>query len=242
MARKPQTSPILLNWSERLQATDVQDPLGLVGRGSTRIASRLLYCITSITPRARYYSFIPWCIFDYRQREMGTQHALDLEQAIIIREQALTLACIAHHEGESCSGPGLVGSREAKKWFAKGNRLANFEKMKRFTKNPALGQYRNSIVNLGLLVTETETPDTDEEARENDQTFNGELSALGLDLAKRFDEKAAGLLATKSIASKNRSCSIDDLAEFGKQGGLCELSQKGSADRELLRDIFFARV
>ena len=33
---------------------------------------------------------------------------------------------------------------------------------------------------------------------------------------------------------------VDDLAEFGRHGGLCELPQKGSADREPLRDIFFA--
>ena len=104
MAKKPQTSPILLRWSDHVPASDVQDPLGLGLRGSTRLASRLLYCITSITPRARYFSFIPWCIFDHRQREKGKPHALGLRDGIIIREQALTLACIAHHEGEAMFG------------------------------------------------------------------------------------------------------------------------------------------
>ena len=160
-----------------------------------------------------------------------------------MREQAHTLACIAHHEGEPCSGPGLVGSREAKKRFAQIGKEANFKKMKRFTKNPALGQYLNSVVNLGLFVTEAERPDSDEESSHEDFTFdNIELSALGLDLAKRFDRKAGSLATTKHIASKDRCCSIGDLAEFGRYGGLCELTQKGSADRELLRDIFFALV
>jgi hypothetical protein len=45
-----------------------KDPLGLMGRVSNRLANQLLFCITSITPRARYYSFLPWCIEDYRQR------------------------------------------------------------------------------------------------------------------------------------------------------------------------------
>jgi len=243
MAKKRQTSPILLRWSEHVPASDVQDPLGLGLRGSTRLASRLLYCITSITPRARYFSFIPWCIFDHSQREKGKPHALGLRDAIIIREQALTLACIAHHGGEPCSGGSLVGSRDAKKWFANGSKEANFKKMKKFSKNPALGAYFNSLVNLGLFVTEAERPDSDEEGAEEDFTFDDiELSSLGLDLAKRFDQKAGSLSTAKHIASKDRCCSIDDLAEFGEHGGLCELSNRGSADRELLRDIFFALV
>ena len=241
MAKNPQTSPILLRWSDHVPASDVQDPLGLALRGSTRLASRLLYCITSITPRARYFSFIPWCIFDHRQREKGKPYALGLRDGIIIREQALTLACIAHHKGESCSGPGLVGSREARKWFAIGRKEANFKSLARFTKNPALGQYFNSLVNLGLFLMNSERPDSDEDGAGEDLSFDDiELSALGLDLAKRFDEKASGLATTKQIASKDRCCSLDDLAEFGKHGGLCELSNKGSADRVLLRDIFFA--
>ncbi len=160
-----------------------------------------------------------------------------------MREQALTLGCIAHHEGEPCTGGGLVGSRDAKKWFANGSKQANLKKMKKFSKNPALGAYLNSIVNLGLFVTEAERPDADEEGVGEEFTFDDiELSALGLELAKRFDQKAGGLDTTKNIASKERCCSLDDLAEFGKYGGLCELPNKGSADRELLRDIFFALV
>jgi hypothetical protein len=243
MAKKSNSSPILLRWSDHVPASDVQDPLGLGLRGSTRLASRLLYCITSITPRARYFSFIPWCIYNYREREKGKPYALGLRDGIIMREQALTLGCIAHHEGEPCLGGGLVGSQEAKKWFASGDKKANFKKMKKFSKNPALGAYLNSLVNLGLFVANDERPDTDEEKTVADFTFDDiELSALGLDLAKRFDRKAGGLATTQNIASKDRCCSVDDLAEFGKHGGLCELSKKGSADRELLRDLFFALV
>jgi len=243
MAKRPQKSPILLRWSDHVVASDVQDPLGLGLRGSTRLASRLLYCITSITPRARYFSFIPWCIFDHRQREKGKPHAWGLRDAIILREQALTLACIAHHNGEPCAGGNLVGSRDAKKWFANGGKAANFKKMKNFSKNPALGAYYNSLVNLGLFVTDDDLPDSDEESDSPESTFDDiELSALGLNLAKRYDSKASDLSATKQLASKERSCTIDGLAEFGKHGGLCELSHKGSAERELLRDIFFALV
>jgi hypothetical protein len=126
MAKQPQTSLILLRWSEHVPASDVQDPLGLGLRGSARLASRLLYCITSITPRARYFSFIPWCVFDYQQREKDKPYALGLRDAIVLREQALTLACITHHGGKPCNGGALVGSQGAQKWFARGEKEANF--------------------------------------------------------------------------------------------------------------------
>lgn len=243
MAKKLQTSPVLLRWSEHLPATGVQDPLGLALRGSARLASRLLYCVTSITPRARYFSFIPWCIFDYRQREKGQPHALSLRDGIILREQLLTLACVAHHDGGQCAGGALVGSDAAKKWFAKGEKAAPFKTLSKFAKVPALAAYFNSIVNLGLFSMEGDRADSDEEDSEQDFSFDDiELSSLGLDLAKRYDRKAGRLIATKQIALKDRCCQIDDLAEFGKHGGLCELSDEAAADRELLRDIFFAKV
>jgi hypothetical protein len=202
----------------------------------------LLYCITSVTPRARYFSFIPWCVFNYRQQEEGKPFALGLRDAIILREQALTSACIVHHGGKPCGGGALVGSQGAQKWFARSEKVANFKRLK-FAKNPALSAYFNSIVNLGFFVTESELPDTDEESNVQESTFDDiELSDLGLDLAKRYDSVIGKLAVTKQLATKDRSSSLTGLAEFGKHGGLCELSDKGSADRELLQNTFFALV
>lgn len=243
MAKGSQKTPVLLRWSQHVPATDVQDPLGLGLRGSARLASRLLYCITSITPRARYFSFIPWCVYDYQQREKGNAYALGLRDAIILREQALTLACITHHGGEPCAGGALVGSRDANKWFAKGRSQANFKKMNKFSKNPAMSAYFNSLVNLRFFVTHEELPDTDEESDTQEITFDDiKLSELGLDLAKRYDSAVGRLTVTKQLASKDWTCTLVGLAEFGKRGGLCELSVGDAADRELLRDIFFSLV
>src|SRR3954449_5468367 len=94
---KTTTKTILLRWSAHVPCADVQDPLGLSLRGSARLASRLLHCITSITPRARYYSFIPWCFHDYQCREKGNPDALGVKDAIVLRENALTLGCVRHH-------------------------------------------------------------------------------------------------------------------------------------------------
>src|SRR6056297_2898086 len=110
MAKTAKPERLLLRWSDHVPASDVQDPLGLGLRGSTRLASRLVFCITSVTPRARYFSFIPWCVLDYQKREKGKSFSTGLRDAIVFRERALTLGCIAHHEGTTCEGGGVVGS------------------------------------------------------------------------------------------------------------------------------------
>lgn len=242
MAKQPQSSVMLLRWSDHVPASDVQDPLGLGLRGSTRLASRLLFCITSITPRARYFSFIPWCVLDYQKREKEQSYALGLADAIAMREKALTLACIAHHEGEACVGGALVGSRKAASWFTKGRNEADFKRLS-FAKVPALNAYFNSLVNLGCFVTQDELPDSDEQDEERQMTFDDiELSPLGLDLAQRYESLVGRLKAVRQLSSFQRKCSMSSLAEWGKRGGLCELADVTAPDRQLLRDIFFSRV
>lgn len=126
MAKKPHESTILLRWNEQIPATGVQDPLGLALRGSARLASRLLYCVTSITPRARYFSFLPWCIYDYQQREESQPFKAGLRRGIILREQVLTLGSVAHHPGGPYPGGNLVGSTRASKWLAEGRSEITF--------------------------------------------------------------------------------------------------------------------
>src|SRR5687768_10175356 len=118
MSKTTAFEDVLLRWSKHVPSSDVQDPLGTSLRGSTRLVGRLLHCITSITPRARYFSFIPWCVLDYQTREKGSAHAVGLSKAISNREHALTLGCVVHHEGAACRGGRLVGSRGAIRWFA----------------------------------------------------------------------------------------------------------------------------
>lgn len=229
---------LLLRWSERVLSSDVQDPLGLGLRGSTRLAGRLLHCITSITPRARYFSFIPWCVFHYQQHEAKKAFAKGLVEGMRDREQVLTLGCIAHHKGAPCEGGGLVGSDDAVKWFRKGATKANFNRMDRFTKNPAFGAYLNSLVNLGAFVTEYEAPETDEETVEF--SFDDlELSELGLKLAKAYDGQVGKLAVSRMLSERVRVASLPDLAKFGSAGGLCELRRPSSPDRDLLKDLFF---
>jgi hypothetical protein len=244
MAKKPHEEQVLLRWNEQIPATGVQDPLGLALRGSARLASRLLYCITSITPRARYFSFLPWCIYDYQQREVSQPHKAGLQQAITYREQMLTLGCVAHHEGEPCAGGNLVGSTRATKWLQDGHSEISFRRRPPFAKNPALSAYFNSLVNLQLFVTQDDNT-TDKESDEEEAQHSFEdlrLSPLGLDLAKRLDSRLGGLAAISQIAAKERVCQVPDLRRLGSRAGLCELATTEAPDLPLLRDIFFANV
>lgn len=137
----------------------------------------------------------------------------------------------------------MVGSRDARKWYARGEEGANFRKMKKFSKNPAMSAYLNSVVNLGFFVDQEERSDTDEESDPQDFTFDDlELSELGVDLAKGYDSAVGRLAAVQQLAGKEHTCTLKSLAEFGKRGGLCELSAGEAADRQLLRDIFFGLV
>lgn len=229
---------ILCRWSRKLPTTDVQDPLGLGLRGSTRLAGLLLHCITSITPRARYYSFIPWCIRDYRRRERGRPGDSGLKDAIVRRERGLTLGCVVHHAGQPCAGGGLVGVLEAQRWFGEGGGDVELDRV-RLSAVPAVDAYFNSIVNLGCFLTEEERPDIDEET---EFTFDDiELSPLGERLADAYGALVDSLEAVRKAAELPYRCTPDELAGWGRIGGLCEVSAVPAADRLVLRDIFFDR-
>lgn len=238
----PKSKTELLRWSDYVAASDVTDPLGLGLRGSTRVASLLLYCITSITPRARYFSFIPWAISDWQKREKDRPHALGLRQGISVRERALTIGCIAHHDGEGCNGPGLNGVRGGKTWFAKS--LTTFDPtVLKLTKNSVLAAYYTSLVNLGCFVSDEERDETEEGTDESELTFDDiELTGLGRELAESYGSSVGRLASVRRLSQGDRTTSVTSLKELGQRGGLCELAAPSSPDRDILRRVFFAQA
>jgi hypothetical protein len=85
---KPSDSLRLLHWTKELPRASEADPLGLELRVSARLSNELLYCITSITPRARYYAFFPWALQDYNERERLTKNDRGRIQGVLARENA----------------------------------------------------------------------------------------------------------------------------------------------------------
>ena len=218
-----------------------KDPLGLSGRVSNRLAGQLLHCITSITPRARYFSFLPWCVANYRQSQKATPKDNGLDEAIRLRERALTLGCIAHHDGRPCAGGRLVGSEKGQAWYdAHGRSQPKLTKLS-FAKNPALYAYFASLVNLGTF-SEREGVELDEDGEVTGTfTFDDlELTPLGQALADQYGQAIMSVACVRKISTRPDDCTLNELADWGAHGGLCELTAD-SPDLEILRDVFFAR-
>ncbi|MCR6733397.1 MAG: hypothetical protein NVV83_04585 [Afipia sp.] len=239
----------LLNWNKELPFASAADPLGLNLRVSARISDELLYCITSITPRARYYAFFPWAFQDYNAHEQGTKNDRGRVKAVLTRERAMVLGAVLHHDGNPCDGGGLGGSDKATKIDRNKRRMFDLAIWEHL--GAPEGQfgaaYKGSLINLGVFKTdevhlkEEKRGDTSEHNEETETIDVRELSELGKRLASSF---ARSVRATEYVkASCNLRDAVDTsiLSEFGSRAGLCEINGKHAFDREVLRDVFFAK-
>ncbi|MCE9557136.1 MAG: hypothetical protein K8T91_27630 [Planctomycetes bacterium] len=96
---------------------------------------------------------------------------------------------------------------------------------------------------MGFFATEDDVPALDEEEEVATLTFDDlELTPLGHQLAEGYDSLIGQLESVRRLVSAQRRCTVRSLKELGRRGGLCELAESAAADRQLLRDIFFARV
>jgi hypothetical protein len=245
MCARTSDDPKLLRWTKQIPVTDLRDPLGLTLRVAGRLSVQLLHGITSLTRRARYYSFLPWCVADYRAREKGKPQDRGLEHALRTREMALTMGCLLHHGGEECAGGGLIGSLRAKRWYpTRGEGPADLARQfvgqnVGFVKVPAWYVYGASLIGLGLF--QGEAPDTDEpeEPATTRVPDDLELSPLGEEAARSYGATVDTLQGTADAAAPSRRSSYEHLSQWGRHGGLCELRVPGAADRDLLRRLFF---
>jgi hypothetical protein len=235
---KDAPKPTLLSWSAFVPVSEGEDPLGLNRRVSTRLAGQLFYCITSITPRARYYSFLPWAV------SLATQSGLSkpLRDRVRAIEKAFTTGCLLHHDGHACQGGRLVGSEILLAWYTQPRRnRINLDTLP-FAKNPALDAYVASLANLGLFQTSGEVaePESDEEVQPTSLQDAG-LSELGRKVAASYGKAVKSTGAESIIGDEYQKAEDSKLSEWGKRGGLCEL-RAGGPDREILLDLFFNRA
>jgi hypothetical protein len=216
---------------------------------SARLSDELLYCITSITPRARYYAFFPWAFQNYNDHERATKDDRGRIKAVLARERAMVVGAVFHHDGNACEGGGLGGSEKAIKLDRKKRR--NFDLSRWEHLGAQEGQfgaaYKGSLINLGVFKTDdervkneanTDKAELDEETRAIDVR---ELSDLGKRLASAFDRSVRSTEYVKANWTLRNAVDTAILKEFGSRAGLCEISRKRAFDREVLRDVFFAK-
>ncbi len=246
---KPAGGVQLLRWNKKLPSASTQDPLGLNLRLSNRLATQLLYCITSITPRARYYAFFPWAFEDYALNEQGMRADRGRVGGVLARERALVLGAVLHHKGKACNGGSLGGSEEAIKLYERGVRpsynLDGFKHLK--AREGQFGAaYKASLINLGLFAGESEG--VNEEAAEDSQELDeqtqsievSQLSPRGKRLADAYRRSVGGSRYVKEKWALQASVPAGVLKEFGARAGLCEIARMGAADRDVIRDILFS--
>lgn len=246
---KPSDAIQLVRWNKELPSASAADPLGLNLRVSARLANELLHCITSITPRARYYSFFPWAFEDYRDGEQGTSKDRGRIPGVLARERAMVLGAVLHHDGKPCEGGALGGSDPAStlaKTKKKSYELLAWRHLK-----AAEGQfgaaYKGSLINLGIFKTDTDeveeeaTVDTDELDESVQAIEVTELSPLGKRLAQAFAQSVRRTKYVSESWAQKKFVDSDVLKQFGSRAGLCEIGGKSASDRDVLRSMFFAR-
>jgi hypothetical protein len=245
VGEKKDSAAILLAWSKMVPVSQAQDPLGLTLRVTARMSAELLHCITSVTPRARYFSFLPWCVFDFGKREKAIRAEASLVEAVRLREKALALGCVLHHEGKSCKGLKLIGSEKAIAWVtANPGRVPKLSSLF-LVKSPALKIYRNSIVQMGFFLETPEEEEVPEELETDEVDFeigNMELSELGKRVAAAYGAAIGQLPVVAKLTRQPDGCKPGELKRWGERGGLCELAEASAPDRALLREVFFNHV
>jgi hypothetical protein len=240
--KRPPAGTALLNWNTELPSSGTGDPLGMTLRVGARLGAELLHCITSITPRARYYSFFPWAFQRAHERTGGTADFDRAMRLVLIDERAMTLGAVLHHGGHPCEGGGLQGSSRAADLVGQAKRSIDLGKWNHLRDNTSgFGAYKGSLINLGMFEESMGSDEAaDEDGEEPSTTLeSGKLSARGRQLAEAFGRAVAGADFV-DLKPESGSVEFEVLARFGGLAGLCELRTADEFDLAPLRDLFFA--
>lgn len=235
----------LVDWNSELPSSNTGDPLGMTLRVGARLGAELLHCVTSVTPRARYYSFFPWAFQRAHDRTGGAADFGSVMQLVLMDERAMTLGAVLHHEGRTCDGGALQGSSRAMELVADGaKRVVDLGTWNHLRGNTSgFDPYKGSLINLGMfaeLAASGEADDGEEEEEQAQATLeSGRLSPKGRRLAEAFDRAVAGTTFV-DLAPGSSPVGLDVLEEFGAAAGLCELRTADDFDLSPLRELFFA--
>lgn len=235
------TGTALLNWNSELPSSSTGDPLGMTLRVGARLGAELLHCITSITPRARYYSFFLWAFQRAHDRIRGSATFGEAMRLVLIDERAMMLGAVLHHDGRPCDGGGLQGSNSAVTVATESKGQVDLAAWHHLRDNASgFAAYKGSLINLGLFEeTASSSAAADDDEEESTALITGKPSAKGQRLARAFGLAVAG---TRFIGFRKGQATVGRiiLKEFGAAAGLCELLDAEQADLRPLRDLFFA--
>lgn len=212
--------------TSNLRTINGEDHLG-IRFISIAIADTLQSGVTSITPRARYWSFFAWVLHDFIQNYQDEKSLKNFKLYLQRQEWFFILANIAEAEERGAVTQALVGSTKGYEHWKK-NELEYL--VEEYVKNSFGGYavYRNVMKILGL----TREGDLDKGVQID------RLTELGTKAAKAFEMCVSSTEYYKSYRLSNGPVPRAVLCEFGKAAALPRLYSNQAKDLPILIELF----
>ena len=211
-------------WNKRIEESDrALDPLGM-NRVNDRFLNDLLSGITTVTPRARYYSFYVWAV---NEAGKNTTTLAQFKNKFYDLERVFMMSCIAHEQlvGKGTIHLDINGSDKGRRVWRESSQEINLNFGFFGNRLGGYGQYyQGAIARLGL----TAMPDN---------TLFEQPSELGQAICRQF-ETIAKNSGFKDL-SRKKTVSKEELEKCGKNICLCTLKLSKANDRQSLREVFF---
>jgi hypothetical protein len=227
----------IAEWTEKVNSTASQDPLGLSNRVSQRLVNNLLFGITALGYRARYYSYYTWSIYDVINREKPA-NSQELADGIYWRDKTFTLACLLHHENDDYSISHVEGVREAKPFLLASKKNIKLIDLKHIHSNKEGGfglNYKGSLIGIGFI----KPISFDEDQQDSTYKINDDQNIQ--EMIHSLNNVIKETSFYKDYACKRKSIPIEVIKELGDRICLCKLKEPSAPERNILRDIIFER-
>lgn len=211
-------------WNKRIEESDrALDPLGM-NRVNDRFLNDLLPGITTVTPRARYYSFYIWAL-----NEVGktAQNIAEFKNTFYALERLYMLSCLGDEQlkGRDRTHTNINGSEKGRRKWTEAGKTIPLDFRYFGNRLGGYGQYyQGAIARLGLITIP-------------EDSFFEQPTKQGMEIVKAF-ESVARKSGFKDLMNR-KTVKKEDLKESGSGVCLCRLKTKEADDLKVLRKVFF---
>lgn len=213
--------------TSNLRTIQGQDHLGIRSVGIS-MADQLQSGITSITPRARYWSFFAWVLHDFIQHSSLEKTNKNFKSFLKKQEWFFILANVAEAEERNVLTHDLIGvSKGMEEWRKKRD---TYEPVYNYVQDSfgGYGTYRNVMKILGV------TKIGDEEKG----VHIDRLVPTGKSLAEAFEQTIQHTDYYQKYRLKDQAVPREVLLEYGRVAALDRLKDSAAKDHSLLADVF----
>ena len=208
-----------------------EDHLGIRSVGIS-IADRLQSGITSITPRARYWSFFAWVLYDFIENGRVEKTMLNFKQHLKRQEWYFILANIADAEAKHSKTHELIGSTKGIEIWNR-NQDPIIPKPD-YVKNAlgGYGTYRRVMKIAGITAVGDEA----------EGVYIDRLTQpLGKQLAQAFEANIKHTEYFQEYRFLDEPVPRHVIFQYGQAVNLDRLKEESSKDRSILEDIFLPK-